>query len=59
MRRAGRRSVIENPPIKWDSTRRRKYLEWAARVVKGCRGANARLEARFDAAYRRGRRVLG
>lgn len=59
MRRAGRRSVIESTPVKWDSTRRREYVEWAAHVVKGCRGANARLEARFDEAYRRGRRVLG
>ena len=59
MRRAGRRSVMESPPVDWDSTRRRKYLEWAAHVVKGCRGANARLEARFDAAYCLGHRVLG
>jgi len=59
MRRAGRRSVIASPPVKWDATRRRKYLEWAAHVVKGYRHANARLEARFDEAYRRGRRVLG
>ncbi len=53
------RSIIESPPVNWDTTRRREYFEWAARVVTGCRGANARLEARFDEAYRRGRRLLG
>lgn len=59
MLRVGRRLVVESPPVNWDSTRRREYVEWAARVVKGCRGANALLEAWFGEAYRRGRRVLG
>ncbi len=53
------RSIIDSPPVDWDIKRRRKYFEWAACVVKGCRGANARLEARFDEAHRRGRRLLG
>jgi len=53
------RSIIESPPVNWDTTRRREYFEWAAEVVEECRGADARLEARFDEAYRRGRRLLG
>ena len=53
------RSIIESPPVDWDAARRCEYFEWAAQVVEGCRGANARLEAGFDEAYRRGRQVLG
>lgn len=53
------RSIIESPPVDWDTTRRREYFEWAAHVVTGCRGANVRLEARFDEASRRGHRLLG
>lgn len=53
------RSLIESPPVKWNTKRRRTYFHWAARVVDGCRGTNPHLEAKFDEAYRRGRRVLG
>ena len=52
------RSIIESPPVDWDATRRREYFEWAASVVAGCRGANPKLEAAFDEAYRQGRRDL-
>jgi (p)ppGpp synthase/HD superfamily hydrolase len=47
-------SLIESPPVDWPATRRREYFEWAAAVVRGCRGTNPRLEARFDEAYHRG-----
>jgi (p)ppGpp synthase/HD superfamily hydrolase len=49
------RSISESPPVKWDAARREEYFEWSARVVEGCRGVNAHLEAAFDNAYRLGR----
>jgi len=51
-------SVIESLPVDWDTERCRAYFEWAAKVVDGCRGVSARLEAHFDQAYRRGCRLL-
>jgi guanosine-3',5'-bis(diphosphate) 3'-pyrophosphohydrolase len=47
------RDVAERPPAKWDLQRRQEYFEWAKRVIDGLRGANPKLEAAFDAAYRR------
>jgi guanosine-3',5'-bis(diphosphate) 3'-pyrophosphohydrolase len=40
--------VTHNPPPKWPLERRREYLQWAAKVVEGCRGSNANLERHFD-----------
>ena len=51
-------SIIESPPVGWDTTRRRESFKWAAEVVEGCRGANASLEAKFDEVYRRGCQLL-
>jgi len=48
------RSIIESPPQDWDSARKQKYFEWAAKVVEECRGSSPWLEARFDEVYRRG-----
>jgi guanosine-3',5'-bis(diphosphate) 3'-pyrophosphohydrolase len=36
------------PPTGWSAQRRREYLAWSERVVAGCRGVNAALEARYD-----------
>ena len=47
------RDVAERPPAKWDLERRQEYFEWAKRVIDGLRGVSPRLEAVFDAAYRR------
>ena len=47
------RSILASPPSHWDLERKRTYFEWAASVVAGCRGLNARLEAAFDAEYAR------
>ena len=47
------RSILSSPPSHWDLERKRAYFEWAASVVAGCRGLNARLEAAFDAEYAR------
>jgi GTP diphosphokinase / guanosine-3',5'-bis(diphosphate) 3'-diphosphatase len=47
------RDVAVRPPAHWDLARRREYFDWAKRVVDGVRGAHPRLEAAFDAAYRK------
>jgi guanosine-3',5'-bis(diphosphate) 3'-pyrophosphohydrolase len=39
------------PPAGWSVERKREYFDWAKRVVDRMRGANAALEARFDAEY--------
>jgi len=44
------RALVASPPKDWSMRRRSDYLEWSRRVVAGCRGANAWLEAEFDAA---------
>ena len=52
------RDVTENPPAAWPIGRRREYLEWAERVVSGCRGVNESLEQYFDATLERARMVV-
>jgi guanosine-3',5'-bis(diphosphate) 3'-pyrophosphohydrolase len=47
------RDVADRPPAKWTLERRQEYFEWASRVIDGVRGVHPRLEAVFDAAYRR------
>lgn len=46
--------VITAPPAEWSVARRREYLQWSADVVRGCRGTNAALEARFDVLFAEG-----
>jgi guanosine-3',5'-bis(diphosphate) 3'-pyrophosphohydrolase len=53
------RDVTHTPPSKWSLERRREYLQWAAKVVEGCRGSNANLEHRFDEVLREGWLNLG
>ncbi len=45
------RSLASSPPAEWSDQRRMEYASWARQVVGACRGANASLEAQFDAAY--------
>jgi guanosine-3',5'-bis(diphosphate) 3'-pyrophosphohydrolase len=47
-------ALATSPPPSWDHARRQQYFEWSAKVVAGCRGVNAQLEAGFDEAYRAG-----
>jgi len=35
-------------PEKWTEERRKQYFIWAAKVVKGCRGLNTKLEEQID-----------
>lgn len=44
------RDIAASPPADWSADRKHEYYDWASRVVEGCRGANARLEAAFDEA---------
>ena len=52
-------SLIHSPPAGWTDERLRDYVVWAAEVVRACRGLNAKLEARFDAAHETARRKFG
>jgi guanosine-3',5'-bis(diphosphate) 3'-pyrophosphohydrolase len=47
------RAILASPPD-WPIERKHAYFAWASRVVAGCRGVNAELEAMFDAARQRG-----
>jgi len=44
------RSLAKSPPADWSMERKRDYLAWSKDVVRGLRGANPWLEARFDEA---------
>ncbi len=41
--------VTHSPPSNWSTDRRRKYIDWAAKVVANCAHADARLKRRFNA----------
>ena len=43
--------IHRTPPAGWSEERKREYFDWAKKVVDQMRGANAILEARFDAEY--------
>lgn len=51
-------SLLSSPPTDWEDSRKREYVDWAAQVVAGCRGVNARLDASFDQAYARAKQLL-
>ena len=46
-------SLISSPPKDWSGKRIREYIDWAGKVVAGCRGVSPYLEAEFDRARRR------
>lgn len=52
------RAMAEEPPKDWSLDRKREYLDWADRVVAGCRGVNAALESIYDETMAEGRRAL-
>lgn len=51
-------NITASPPADWSLERRREYLDWADRVVAGCRGCNPALEAFYDQAIAEGRKAL-
>ena len=46
------RDILASPPVGWSLQRKRDYFDWAKTVVDQVRGANPRLERRFDQLYR-------
>ena len=50
--------AIANCPPAWPLQRQREYVDWAERVVAGCRGVNAQLERAFDAAAAQARAAV-
>jgi guanosine-3',5'-bis(diphosphate) 3'-pyrophosphohydrolase len=50
---ANLRDMVDMPPSDWSLARRREYFDWAKQVIDEFRGTDERLEAAFDAAYRR------
>jgi (p)ppGpp synthase/HD superfamily hydrolase len=52
-------SMIASPPKDWSSQHKREYIEWASRVVEGCRGISSYLESEFERARERASAALG
>lgn len=52
------RDVANSPATDWSLERRREYLDWAERVVAGCRGTNRALESHFDETMHRARETV-
>ena len=50
--------VSHTPPPDWPAERRLDYLEWADKVVAGCRGVSADLDAQFDRALAEGHKKV-
>ncbi len=46
------RDIASNPPADWSEEQKREYFGWAAKVVAGCRGTSAKLEATFHVAMK-------
>ncbi len=42
------RDLDRDSPAGWDLTRKVQYIDWAERVVAGCRGVNPALDLLFD-----------
>ncbi len=51
-------ALADSPPVHWNAARRVEYVAWAERVIGGCRGIDPVLEAAFDAAALRAKRVV-
>ncbi len=52
------RDITSSPPADWSLQRCVEYFDWSDRVIAGCRGSDAALEAAYDEAVATGRRVL-
>lgn len=50
--------IVNSPPQNWSWSRKMEYLNWAEAVVNQLRGANIRLEERFDQALAAAREKL-
>jgi len=52
------RDVTRSPPADWEEERQVGYLDWADRVIAGCRGVNLQLERHYDAVVAECRALL-
>jgi len=52
------RALASSPPAGWDVARVADYIDWAEKVVAGCRGLNASLEQAFDIAAAQARAAV-
>jgi (p)ppGpp synthase/HD superfamily hydrolase len=52
------RSLMVSPPDNWERARLIDYVDWAEKVVAGCRGVNARLDELFDRTITEARKTL-
>jgi (p)ppGpp synthase/HD superfamily hydrolase len=52
------RSLMVSPPDDWERDRLIAYVDWAEKVVKGCRGVNLRLDQLFDQTVAEARKTL-
>ncbi len=50
--------ISPTEPAGWPLQRKREYLEWAEKVIAGCRGCSPQLEQHFDLVLKEKRRVL-
>jgi guanosine-3',5'-bis(diphosphate) 3'-pyrophosphohydrolase len=50
--------ITPTQPVDWPLQFKRDYLDWAERVVAGCRGCNPQLEQHFDAVLNEKRQTL-
>jgi (p)ppGpp synthase/HD superfamily hydrolase len=52
------RSLMVSPPDDWERDRLIDYVDWAEKVVAGCRGVNPRLDQLFDYTVAEARKAL-
>ena len=50
--------ITATQPAEWRLQRKLEYLDWAGKVVSGCRGCNLGLEEHFDAVLKKSRETL-
>lgn len=50
--------ILQSPPSDWSLERKREYLLWTEKVVKGLRGVNTNLEGHYDELLAAGKVLL-
>lgn len=53
------RDISIHPPAGWNRERRKKYLDWAEKVIGNCPKANDPLERLFAESLEKGRKAMG
>jgi len=53
------RDIDADSPVGWNLERKAQYLQWAVRVVDGCRGVNPDLDQLFEETIAKARQRLG